>query len=435
MALGGGSYVSMNKVLPGTYVNFVSASRAFATLSDRGVAALPLPLSWGETGKVMALTTGDLLTNSRKLLGFDYDHEQLTLLREVFKHATKVLVCRLNTTATVAATTYCTAKFAGSRGNDLSVVIAENVDDPSTFDVRVLLGMVEIDVQRGVTNTNQLKDNDFVVWIKDIELMATAKTPLTGGEDGTVTSADWQKALGMLESESFNTLGVVSSDQSIASLAVAFTKRMRYEVGAKFQTVVYSNAADEKGIINVTSKPTSGDSAQLVAWVTGAEAGCKVNASCTNMIYDGELEIDAYLTQAQLESAIGNGEFVFHRVGEDVRVLTDINSKVVVTAEEGEDFKSNQTVRVVDQIANDVARLFNTRYLGIIPNDKAGRVSLWNDICKIYQDLERIRAIEDFAVENVTVEQGDSKKSVVCNTQGLNIINAMEKLYMRVVVN
>ncbi len=44
--LGGGTFTVQNKKLPGAYINFVSAARASATLSDRGIAAMAVPLSW-----------------------------------------------------------------------------------------------------------------------------------------------------------------------------------------------------------------------------------------------------------------------------------------------------------------------------------------------------------------------------------------------------
>ena len=39
MALGGGSWLTQNKVLPGSYINFASLAKASAALSDRGIAA------------------------------------------------------------------------------------------------------------------------------------------------------------------------------------------------------------------------------------------------------------------------------------------------------------------------------------------------------------------------------------------------------------
>ena len=125
---------------------------------------------------------------------------------------------------------------------------------------------------------------------------------------------------------------------------------------------------------------------------------------------------------------------MFHNVNGDVRILEDINSLITVSDTKGDVFKSNQTIRVCDQIANDTAVLFNTRYLGTVPNDAAGRIALWNDICKLHRDLESIRAIEDFDPDSVTVEQGDTKKAVLCTVKDLNVVNAMAQLYMSVII-
>ena len=50
--LGGGTFTTQNKILPGAYINVVSAARANATLSDRGVVTMPLKLDWGVAGEV-----------------------------------------------------------------------------------------------------------------------------------------------------------------------------------------------------------------------------------------------------------------------------------------------------------------------------------------------------------------------------------------------
>ena len=100
----------------------------------------------------------------------------------------------------------------------------------------------------------------------------------------------------------------------------------------------------------------------------------------------------------------------------------------------GEVFQSNQTMRVCDQIANDMAVLFNTRYVGVVPNDAAGRASLWGDAVKLIQELEKIRAVENFDPDTVTCEQGDKKKAVLLTVNGLNVINAMAQLYMSVII-
>ena len=115
------------------------------------------------------------------------------------------------------------------------------------------------------------------------------------------------------------------------------------------------------------------------------------------------------------------------------KAWSNINTMVTTSDTQGDVFKDNQTVRVIDQIANDIAVLFNTKYLGVVPNDAAGRTSLWSDIVQHHEQLEEIRAIEDFADSDVVVEQGNTKKSVVV-TDAVTVVNAMSKLYMTVTV-
>lgn len=47
MALGGGTWLTQNKKLPGTYINFTSKVRASVNMADRGYGAMALELDWG----------------------------------------------------------------------------------------------------------------------------------------------------------------------------------------------------------------------------------------------------------------------------------------------------------------------------------------------------------------------------------------------------
>lgn len=758
MALGGGIFTTQNKKLPGAYINFVSAQRANATLSDRGVCAVPMSLNWGPDNQVLTITADDFINRSQKILGYDYGADQCLPFRELFKSAQTVHVYKLNSGTAKAENEYATAKYGGSRGNDIKLVITSNVDSPSKFDVKTLVDNIILDEQKGFTNTSELKSNDFVDFKQGVALKLTAGMPLEGGDNGqgtkasckyaeakaagdqgnslkikitegeeyeitpaqqatckhatakqagavgnhlkinitagtpqqaqaavsatckygtaktaglagnnlkvvitgstgawkvvikqgasdvftkdsyapasdtivptelendyitfnaialtaeevpltggadavmnptftvitlkdedeldrqenllnkealqdnnyvtfkktealsvemvalsggadavmgqtydvstlqgsatvdtqenlkskteltdnayvtftktaelmvetvslsggsnavitprydvetkqsgiiletqrnitdsselvdnqwvtffdsvdlelgeyalqnggeNITVGSWQNALNVLEGYSFNTLGIVSNDEKVKSLAVEYTKRMRDNVGIKFQTVVFNHDADYAGVINlVNGLETDQNDPSLVYWMTGAQCACRVYASLTNQNYTGELAPDVSRTQTQLESCIDEGQLVLHKVGDDIRVLTDINSKVSITEEEGEDFKSNQTIRVLDQIGNDVASLFNDQFLGKVPNDEAGRTSLWNEIVKHHQELARLRAIENFLPEDVTISIGNDRKSVLVNDV-ITPVNALEKLYMTVTV-
>ena len=432
--LGGGTFTSQNKILPGAYINFVSTKSASATISDRGIVTMPLELDWGVEGEIFEVSASDFAKNALSIFGYYYEHEKMKGLRDLFKNITTLYAYRLNGNGSKASNVFATAKYCGIRGNDLKIVIQKNVNNETHFDVMTYLDTTLVDMQT-VSTASELKANDFVTFNADATLEVTASTPLSGGANGTVDGASHQAYLDKAEAYSYNTMGIVTTDDTIKSMYVNYCKRMRDEVGAKFQVVLYNKAADYEGVINVKNKVTDSgmNEASLVYWVTGAEAGCAIHKSVLNRVYDGEFTVDTNYTQTQLENAIKAGEFTLHKVGADVRVLEDINSLVTVTETKGDIFKDNQTIRVIDQIANDIAVLFNTNYLGITPNDEAGRTSLRIDIIKHHQTLANTRAIEGFNNEDITVEQGDDRKSIVIN-DAVTPIGTMTKLYTTTVI-
>lgn len=434
MALGGGSFTTQNKELPGAYINFVSMASASAALSDRGISTMPLELDWGVEGEVFEVTNGDFQKNSQKIFGYAYDHEKLKGLRDLFIGTKTLYAYRLNGGGTKAANAFATALYGGTRGNDLKIVIQANADDESKFDVITYLGTVTVDTQT-VAKAAELVANDYVTFKSDAALAVTASTPLTGGTNKDVDGSAYQSYLDKIEAYTYNSMGVVTTDDTIIRLFNAFNKRLRDEMGIKFQLVTYRNAADFMGIISVKNKVTDENwsEASLVYWVTGIQAGCEVNKSCQNKKYDGEFTVDTGYTQTELKQCIKNGEFVLHGVKSDIRVLEDINTMVTTTDTCGDVFKDNQTIRVIDQLGNDDAVLFNTKYLGVVPNNASGRTSLWSDLVKIRQQLQDLGAIENFADSDVSVAQGDTKKSVVASGV-IEVVNAMGKLYMTTVV-
>ncbi|MEH2938961.1 phage tail protein [Clostridiaceae bacterium] len=439
MALGGGTWLVQNKVLPGSYINFSSVAKASATLSDRGYAAAPFVLSWGPENEVFAVTSGEFQKNSKAIFGYSYDHPKMLALREIFLHATTVYCYRLGLGAKKAACALATAKYPGVRGNDLSIVIAVNVDDPDAFDVGTYLDGIQVDLQT-VTKAEDLTGNDYVDFKKDLTLEATAGAPLTGGEDvANITGDSHQAFLDKIEAYAFNAMCCPAADPIIVKLYAAYCQRVRDEVGAKFQLIAWKpSTVDYEGVIGVWNSATHPsmdvEEHAVVYWATGAHAGVAVNKSLTNAKYDGELTLNTDYKQAELTAALKAGKFMFHNVNGLTRVLEDINTLLTLSDTKGEVFQSNQTMRVCDQIANDVAVLFNERYLGTVPNDASGRSALWGDITHYIKQLEDIRAVENFDPDTVSCEQGDKKKAVLVTVNGLNIINAMAQLYMSVII-
>lgn len=470
MALGGGTWLTQNKKLPGTYINFTSKVRASVNMADRGYGAMALELDWGPEDTVFTVTNEDFQKDSMKYFGYDYSADQVKGLRDLFKNLQTGYFYRLNNDAEKASCDLATARYPGIRGNDLEIVLQVNVDDETKYDVETYIkeyvdaaevgtgtvgtastAKVEtrscIDKQT-VSGWNDLEDNDFVIFKREglISEAVTAGTPLTGGTNGTaVTALQYQNFLDKIEPYYFNALGCVSTESTIQDLLIQFTKRLRDEVGAKFQLVIQGRQnVDYEGVISIQNKVTDeGENpASLVYWVTGAEASCAVNASCTNKTYDGDFTVDTNYKQSDLEKAITDGMLIFHRVTDpvdgdivgDVNILRDINTFTSFSKSKNEDFSSNQVMRVLDQHAIDIARLFNKTYLGKEPNDEAGRTALWGDIVAYEKEMQRIRAITNFNPDDVPIPTMGQSKEVVLSEYAIQPVMCMEKLYMNLVI-
>ena len=442
--IGGGTFTVQNKILPGAYINFVSAGRA-AQLGSRGVVALPLELNWGPENKVFSVTAEDFNKTAIDVFGYDPTDPSLLLVREALKRAKTLLAYRVNSggqkaSATVGGMTV-TAKWGGTRGNDLKVAILTNADDATKVDVVTYLGTMEVDKQTvsAASGSANLKDNNFVTFGEAETLTPASATALSGGTNGTVYGTAYSNFLNAIEVESFNVIGYPGTDETIKALIAAFVKRLRYDNGVKIVGVLYQYDGDDIGLINVKNGVILADGTTItgdkaVAWVAGATAGAEINVSLTNVAYDGAVDVDIKYTKSQYEAAIQNGEFVFYADNGKARVLTDINSLVTFGDGVSEDWTSNRVVRVMDGWANDVARIFGERYIGTVTNSDTGRELFKADLVSLAMQYQAIDAISNFESADIVIQQGNGKRDVVVNC-ALQPNDSMEKLYMTVTVN
>lgn len=214
--------------------------------------------------------------------------------------------------------------------------------------------------EQTVAKAADLVANDYVKFKANATLAVTAATPLADGANGTVDGTAYQNYLDKIESYTYNTMGVVVTDDTTKGLFASFVKRLRDEMGIKFQLVLYNKAADCYGTISVKNRVLDDDwsEASLVYWVTGASASCEVNKSNQNKVYNGEFTVFTDYTQNDLKKAIKAGEFTLHKVGSDVRVLEDVNSMVTTSDTTGRYFQG-QSDRACD--GSD-----RKRYCGIV---------------------------------------------------------------------
>lgn len=426
----GGTYLTYNKVLPGAYINFVSKAKSMGTMGERGIVALPFPLNWGEENKIITITLEEFQKSATKILGYSYTSDEMLNLREVFCNASSVKLFRLGSGEKASATIgnlTVTAKYSGSRGNDIKIKISQSLDKEDYYVVQTYLEDSLVD-EETVSTISELSDNDFVTFSGEGEFSIVAGQNLEGGSDTTATNDAYSTFLELVEAESFTTLLYDGDNSSTKSLFESFTKRLRDDEGVKITTILYDYAkADFEGIISLKNDP------ELIYWLAGATAGAEVNESLTNRTYDGEYSIESKFTNTEMETAIEDGEILIYFDGSDLKVLKDINTFTSFTTDKNSDFSNNQVIRVLDSVANDVANIFNTYYLGKVQNNKLGRDLFKSEVIDYINSLQAINAVEDFTSDDISIEAGSEKGDVVVNLSILPI-SAMEKLYMECII-
>lgn len=435
--MAGGTWTTQNKVRPGVYINAVSEPKPLGAVGERGITALALSLPWGPEKQVITVEAG---ADTTDVLGFDINDPALLLVRESLKRAKTLLLYRLNVGVKATATAgdlVATAAYSGERGNDITVVVQANIDEPTKFDIKTLVAGAEVDAQTAGAIA-ELTANGWVTWSGTGDLTATAGVNLAGGTNGAVTNADHTSFLAALELLDFNTVGLTTDDATLKPLYTAFVRRLREDEGKKVQAVVTNYPlADYEGVISVKngvvlSDGTTITAAQTVAWVAGATAGATVSQALTYTAYDDAVDVSPRYTNSQIEAALVAGEFVFTPSNGRAIVEQDINTLHSFTVDKGKQFRKNRVLRVLDGIANDLKATFENYYLGKVDNNADGRNLLKSETISYMNTLQAINAVQNFdAQADVTFVAGNESDAVYAEI-GAQPVDSIEKIYMKV---
>jgi hypothetical protein len=435
--MAGGTFTTQNKVRPGVYIHFESEGGSLGTMGERGLAAMALPLSWGEPHRILTIHASDEL---HSLLGYDITAEQMLLVRETLKRAKSLLLYRLNagTQATASHDSLTvTARYGGARGNDLAIVVQPNADDENLFDVETYLDGRLVDTQ-AAADIAGLAANAWVLFAGTGALTATAGVTLAGGADGTATNQNHIDFLAALEVEEFHTLAYPGTDATLKGVYAAFIKRMREGEGRKVQGVMANYPeADYEGVISVKNGVILGDgtvltSAQATAWAAGATSAAAVDQSLTYTAYDGAVDVNPRLTNSQIIEALEDGEFLFALSAGRPVVEQDINTYKSFTPDKGKAFRKNRTLRVMDGLANDWKATFERYYIGKVDNNADGRNLFRKECVKLVETYQGMGAIQNFDPQSdITVMQGDEADAVYVEGR-IQAVDAIEKAYMKV---
>ena len=432
MAWGGGTYSVMNKVLPGVYTNVKTEGEIRGLGQDRGIVGMGvIGMKWGPEG-VFKLKAGEFYENAEKFFGVGALDDSLKGVRDIFAYAHTGYFYRLAGTVVKATSGLGTAKYGGSYGNDIKVIAGVNIDNPSAFDVEVFVGSKQVIVKRGVADTDDMPVNDYIDWTVGVAFTATTTTLSGGSEgalDGTSEPVAYTAMMTALEPYGdIDAIGCISEIEAVKTAFVSFINRLVGEKGRSIQGVIFDKKADSENIVNVKN------SADLVYWATGAIGGCPVNRSLTGKKYGGEFILTGDYNSAELEAGLKNGEFMLHKVGDELVVLRDINSLTTFTAEKGVVLSSNQVMRSINEFVGKVRESFARYDLGNTPNTSAGRGRVWNRVVGVGKELVDVGAFQPFANDGVKVDAVEGDATAIKISAIMQPTQAIEKLYINLTV-
>ena len=329
-----------------------------------------------------------------------------------------------------------TAKYPGVRGNDISILSAEQTD--GGFLVSTIVDGEIVDQQEARSEAD-LASNAWVTFSGG-PLAATAGITLSGGEDGTVQEAAYASFLTALEPHAFDVLVYDGSDAATQSALISFVQRMAEENG-QYSQLVAANLTnpDSMFVINVQSGVTLSDGTELTPeqvtwWVGGAEAGARYNESLTYARYPGAAGISPMMSNSGYENALKAGSLVLAVDSGRVKVEQDINSMVTYTPDFGKAFRKNRVLRLCSTIANDIYQQFSDNFIGVVHNKEEGRSRFKGVIVGYLLDIQAGGGIQEFSAEDVEVLPGEEIDAVVVNLS-LKVTDAVEKIYLTVVVS
>ena len=165
-------------------------------------------------------------------------------------------------------------------------------------------------------------------------------------------------------------------------------------------------------------------------------AGAEITQSNTYKTVIDAVDIINPIDEHDIESELLKGNFILRRSSYDDEIIIveqDINTFTSVTPEKNRDFSKNKVIRVLDDIGNQVKFIFETQYIGKVPNDDIGRDVFKNQILSYMLELQGVRAATNVEPEDISVELGMELDSVLANLW-IQPVDVMEKLYMTVEV-
>ena len=458
----GGTWTTQNKRRPGAYINTIGAAQSKADTSlGRTLLVNNVTLNWGAKGVTELNSNSDF----KALLGESLDTPELGALRETLKGALTVLFLNDNdgdkaTISNDALPWNFTAKYPGTKGNELHVTVVKDPNDTTRITVSTIYGTEVVDQQVIRTTTAKgLKSNEYIdVAFTTDEVPGVDDKPATNKLESLANSTTYDLSGGTtkpteitellneaLETEQFNVVTAAGFEpkNEIHPLIATAVESLRDDEGYKVRAVVpvYEGGYeyDHEGVSVVANgvileDGTVIDTTTAAGYFAGISSATDSSKSLTYSEYPGAISTSPSLNNELTIKALNSGWVVFTaKRGGRVVIEQDINSLTTYSDKKPKDFSKNRIIRTLDQIATDTEDVFETMFIGKVNNDSTGHDLFKANRVSYMSNLMKAGIVADFESSDLTVEPGNDKDSILVNL-AVTPIDSMEKLYMTIVV-
>ena len=235
-------------------------------------------------------------------------------------------------------------------------------------------------------------------------------------------TSGYTDAFAFLETEDWDWLAIPEVLEDETSDVATWIKQMRTDELKKVKAVLPNTPADHEGIVNFTTDEILvGDrvysTAEYAGRIAGLIAGTPLKIASTFAPLP-EVSSVKYLSKADREDAINNGEFILFHDGQKVKVARGVNSFITTMADKLESFKKIKIVEAMDLIHDDIKRTAEDSYIGKYPNSYDNKCLLITAIQAYFEGLEMDEIV---ALGSTNVSLNIAKQINFLRGKGVNV--------------
>ncbi len=444
--MAGGTWKAQNKVRPGVYINVKGNGKPTLTSAiGRLLMFQNKPLGWGKNGVITLDNNSDFEAET----GHKLSDPIMAPVKEALKGAETVLLVNTTQGGVKAKATgdelpvEIMAKYEGTVGNNIKVSIDPAADN-SSLTVTTIFGTKMVDQQK-VASIEDVEDNYYVTF-KQLatkkDIVGSNTFTLTGGTDGTNNVVD--KMNEALESEYYTVATTAGWDEesNIHQLFAEQIKRLRENIGIKVRGVVPNSkdmAYNYEGLSGVKNGYVLNtgeviDVPTATARFAGMSASADAATALTYKDIDDAIDSKPRLNNDETVNALTAGEIVFTtRSHNRVVIEQDLDTLTKFNADKPKSFSKNKIIRVLDEICINTQQVFESSFLGRVPNNDNGRGLFKADRTSYLEKLQSQNIIQNFEPGDLEILPGNDSDAVVMNL-AVQPVDAMEKLYVTITV-